>query len=86
MTAYVIVDSMIMRFALIAHRHIDLGPHSGEADRIESASLKRRMGKVRPDQVRMFASFRRSLAGSTPADARTREERMCEQGWWGDED
>lgn len=70
MTAYVTMDSMTKRFALITHRFTEFYLHLGEVDQINSLSAARNMVTVRPGRGQKFAGCRRCAAGSTQADAR----------------
>ncbi|MCX6673852.1 MAG: hypothetical protein NTY37_08760 [Methanothrix sp.] len=71
MTSDVTVVSMAKRFALITHRFLEFDLLSGEEDQPDSALMARKMEKVGPDQKQRFAGCSRSVAGGTPASART---------------
>ena len=72
MTAYVTMDSMTKRFALITHRFTEFYLHLGGVDQIYWASAARNMVTVRPGREQKFAGSRRCAAGSTQAGARAR--------------
>ena len=70
MTAFVTMNSMTKRFALITRRIFEFDLHLGEVDQIDSASAARNMVTVRPGRWQKSAGCRRCAAGSTQADAR----------------
>jgi len=69
MTAKVTVVPMTQRFALITHRFPKSDLLLGKEDQPGSAFTARNMEKVGTDQKQRFTG--RSVAGSTPAGART---------------
>lgn len=72
MTAYVTMDSMTKRFALITRRFTEFHMHLGEVDQIDCAPAARNMVTVKPVRGQKLASCRRCAAGSTQAGARAR--------------
>jgi hypothetical protein len=70
MTAYVTMDSMTKRFALITHRFIEFDLHLGDRNQIDCASAARNTVIVRPGQEQGSTGSRRSIADSTQASAR----------------
>ena len=70
MIAFVTMDSMTKRFALITRRFTEFHMHLGEVDQINSASAARNMETVRPGRGQKFAGCLRCAAGSTQAAAR----------------
>ena len=72
MTAYVTMDSMTKKFALITRRFTEFHMHLGEVDQIDCAPAARNMVTVKAVRGQKFAGCRRCAAGSTQAGARAR--------------
>ena len=83
MTSDVTVVSMAKRFALITHRSPEFDLLLGEEDQLDSALMARKMEKVRPNQKQRFARFGRSVAGGTPAGAKTGARAWSAHGYAG---
>jgi hypothetical protein len=71
MTSKVTMLSMAKRFALTTHPFLEFDLLFGEEDQPGSAFRGRKMEKVGPDQKQRCAGSGRSVAGGTPAGART---------------
>jgi hypothetical protein len=83
MTSKVTMLSMAKRFALTTHPFLEFDLLFGEEDQPGSAFRGRKMEKVGPDQKQRCAGSGRSVAGGTPAGARTGARAWSAHGYAG---